>query len=99
MLDRLPQLITTHPEAAVSGVIGIVGAVVGSVVTVTWTEFFNWRARRREQRSRMFSLANSLFMKLSNIYADAIQIRDHLSGCIRTAAIKQVLHVFLTQGR
>lgn len=95
MLDWLSQLIVAHPEAAISGVIGIAGAVIGSAVTVTWTEFFNWRARRREQRSRMFSLANSMFIKVSNIYADAVQIRDHLAGCIRTAAIKQVMHVFL----
>jgi len=41
-----------HAVEWISGATGALGAVAGSVVTVTWTEVFNRRTRRRDLKAR-----------------------------------------------
>lgn len=66
-----------HVSDWISGIIGAVGAILGSVVTVSWTEFFGWRNRRRDDRRQAYSAALSIYHKLNKIYSGSLIIHRH----------------------
>jgi hypothetical protein len=80
MLDFLTK--TEFPAAGyandwVSGAIGIFGALLGSIATVVWTEYFNRRTRARNDRQSRHTAAIAVYRKLIKIYSRALEVHKH----------------------
>jgi len=63
----------------VSGLVGAGGAVLGSFVTILWTELFNHRSRKRERRAKNAVAAFGVYQKLIQIYTGVTTVRTHLT--------------------
>ena len=74
-----------HAEAWVSGMTGAIGAVLGSLVTIFWTEGFNKRTHIREQKEREAAGMFAVLHRLTAIYSGATKVRDHLSRQFKEA--------------
>lgn len=85
-----------HAVEWISGATGAFGAVLGSVVTVTWTESFNRRTRARERNERIRVGVFSLSQKLMQIYQDADVIIRHISTGFANAALKNLTYASQT---
>jgi hypothetical protein len=85
-----------HAVEWISGATGALGAVLGSVVTVTWTEVFNRRTRTRERNERIRVGAFSLSQKLMQIYQDADVIIKHINNGFANAALKNLAYASQT---
>lgn len=89
--DAIRILVNAAPAAGfqasdlVNGAIGIFGAILGSVATVIWTEFFNKRARDRDTKQRNAASSFAVFHKLTQIYSGTIAFRRHLKAGIELA--------------
>lgn len=68
-----------HAEAWVGGLTGAFGAVLGSIVTIVWTEWFNKRSFDRQQKERNSAALFGCLHRLNQIYSGSTKIRDHLS--------------------
>lgn len=77
------------------GIIGAGGAICGSIVSVTWTELFNVRNRRRELRERLHIHSLSVLTKLQKIYSSSIYIHDHLKTSIAEAQLRKAPYLAL----
>src|SRR5580698_9086693 len=77
-----------HASEWINGLTGAGGAILGSVVTITWTEWFNRRTRRREKRQKFGAAAFAAFHKLNHINSIAATIRNHLRESIAEARKK-----------
>jgi hypothetical protein len=69
-----------HASDWISGWIGAGGAILGSLVTVAWTEYFNARTRKRERREKNAVGSFAAYQKLNQIYSSASQISRHLKN-------------------
>ncbi|MDO1559794.1 hypothetical protein Q0812_10190 [Brevundimonas sp. 2R-24] len=65
-------------SAIVSGLIGIIGAILGAAVAVWGTERVAHKNRQRERAERVKALAFAIFQKATYIYSDASSLRDTL---------------------
>ena len=77
-------------DALATGMTGIVGAILGSVVTVGWTEFFNWRARRRDLKEKQRVGSFAMYQRLNRIYSDAMLMRKHIGDSIMEVFLRQI---------
>ena len=66
-----------HATEWISGIVGAGGAVVGAFVSVLWTEFFNRRTRKRDDRRANHTAALSIYHKLNKIYSGSRTILKH----------------------
>ena len=66
-----------HASDWIAGWIGAGGAVLGSMVTVTWTEAFNQRARKRDRRARNATATFSVYSKINKIQSVSTQAYIH----------------------
>lgn len=69
----------------ISGLIGAGGAVLGSLVTILWTEWFNSRSRKRERREKFSAGSFAAYQRLNKIYSLSVIIRNHLESGIAAA--------------
>lgn len=82
-----------HASEWIAGLTGAGGAMFGSVVTVVWTEFFNRRTRKRDQRSRNAAGAFAAFQRLNQIYSSMLTAKRHLDAGIAEAKKSDWPHV------
>jgi len=66
-----------HASDWIAGWIGAGGAILGSVVTVTWTELFNRRTRKQDRRARNATAAFSVYSKINKIQSLSTQAYVH----------------------
>lgn len=76
-----------HSAEWITGFTGAGGAILGSVVTVVWTELFNRRTRRRDQRSRNAAGSFAAYQRLNQIYSNALAVKQHLDGSMIDAVL------------
>lgn len=67
-----------HSNEWITGLIGAGGAILGSAVTVVWTELFNRRTRRRDQKARNAAGSFAAYQRLNQIYSNAVAVKRHL---------------------
>jgi hypothetical protein len=72
-----------HASDWISGIIGAGGAIVGSLVTVLWTEAFNRRTRQRDLRRKNLVAAYAVYMGLNKIYSISKQVHVHFTGQLK----------------
>lgn len=85
----------SHASEWISGLWGALGAIFGGAVTMCWTEWFNTRSRRRDQKARFAAVTFSAYQRLNHMYSVTTSIRDHLvEGCASRVDSQQPL--FLT---
>lgn len=75
----------TKASEWISGLAGIVGALVGGAATMVMTEWFNSRNRARLDRERNAEVTSATFTRLNHIYSVARQIHEHFSDAITAA--------------
>jgi hypothetical protein len=68
-----------HSSEWISGLTGAGGAILGSLVTIVWTEWFNKRSAKRETRERLRVGALGAINRLNILYSDMMVVRDHLA--------------------
>lgn len=78
-----------HSTEWISGLTGAGGAILGSVVTVAWTELFNRRTRRRDQRMRNAAGSFAAYQRLNQIYSNALAVKRHLDGSMAHAVVSE----------
>lgn len=78
---------TAHTTEWISGLTGAGGAILGSVVTVIWTELFNRRTRRRDQKGRNAAGSFAAYQRLNQIYSNALVVKQHLDGSMAYAIV------------
>lgn len=66
-----------HATEWISGISGAGGALVGAFVSVLWTEYFNQRTRKRDDRRLTHIAALSVYHKLNKIYSGSRTIFKH----------------------
>lgn len=69
---------TEHADAWVGGFTGAFGAILGSIVTIAWTEWFNKRSLDRQQKELNSAALFGCLHRLNQIYSGSTKIRDHL---------------------
>lgn len=98
--DLWPLVVAAPSEDPVgywiSGGIGVFGALLGSAVTVAWTEWFNHRTRKRQQAHRLNAGSLSIFHKLTRIYSNARMLRGSIQDGQALAERDQNPHPTLT---
>lgn len=75
----------SQTDSWVSGLTGAFGAVLGSLVTIAWTEWFNKRSFQREQKERNSAALFGCLHRLNHIYSGSMKIRDHFTGGLTRA--------------
>lgn len=86
---------TAHSAEWITGITGAGGAILGSAVTIAWTEWFNRRTRGREARERTAAASFSALHRLNQIYSDMTVTRDHLADSFITAHESGLPHLCL----
>ncbi len=87
--EWLKSLITpVHSDEWINGATGAGGAILGGLVTIIWTGWYNRGTRQRERREKFATGAFASYQRLNQIYSVSIQIRDHLDGGHAMAASK-----------
>jgi hypothetical protein len=76
---------TEHIDVWVSGLTGAIGAILGSVVTIAWTEWFNVRSDARKTKERNSAAMFAALHRLNMIYSNAVRFRDHFTASIADA--------------
>jgi hypothetical protein len=66
-----------HASEWISGIAGAGGALAGAFVSVLWTEYFNRRTRKRDDRRLTHTAAHSAYHKLNKIYSTSRTILRH----------------------
>jgi hypothetical protein len=79
----------SHSSEWISGLTGAGGAILGSVVTVIWTELFNRRTRSRDRKSRNAAGAFAAYQRLNQIYSNALVVKQHLDGSMAYAIVSR----------
>ena len=84
----------SHSSEWISGICGIGGAILGSVIALFLTEFLSARRRKKDQLDRFAAAAFAAYQRLNQIYSITIIIRDHLLEG-QTAAVKNQMFACL----
>lgn len=84
-----------HASEWISGIAGAGGAILGSLVTIAWTEWFNNRTERRNSRERVSAAAFSALHRLNQIYSDMLMTREHLAEGFMEAHTRALPHLAL----
>lgn len=79
---------STHSSEWISGITGAAGAILGSLVTVSWTAWYGHRTRRLERREKFAAGAFAAYQRLNQIYSIALVVRNHLDQGQALAAEK-----------
>jgi len=75
----------SHSSEWISGIAGAGGALLGGLVTMAMTEWFNRRARGREEREARAKVTSATFARLNHIYSVTRQVWEHFAPAIESA--------------
>jgi hypothetical protein len=80
----------SHSSEWISGLTGIVGALLGGFVTMMMTEWFNRRTRKQTEKDHRAQVAMATFTRLNSIYSVSRQICSHFNDAVAAAKAANV---------
>ncbi len=86
------SLVSGHEAEWIAALAGAGGALAGAIVTVAWTEAFNRRTRREDDKRRRRAVALSVWLKLNQIYSWGLALRNHLATGLAHAQAMEADH-------